>query len=83
MHTKILKIFVYGFFRNKRENVHMRDINNAKLFPRIHRWRVVSLRGTWYRQNQRLAAGSLANKRNDVRTLLPGMICVSTYWLLA
>ena len=44
------------------------------MFPRIHGWGVVSQRGTWYRQKQQLAAGSLANKRNHVRTVvLPGM----------
>ena len=38
------------------------------IFPRIHRWRVVSSRGTCYRHTSS-SAGSLANKRNHVRTV--------------
>ena len=73
----ILNIFVYGLSRNKRkEHSYVRRIMMQVRFLRIHRWRVVSPRGTWYRHKQQLAVGSLASKPYDVRTaVLLGIIC--------
>ena len=78
-------ITVFLCLRNKYKNIHTYLVQRyvtQPSFHRIHRWRVVSPRGVLYRSKQQLACGSVPNKLNHVRTVLPDMMCaVVFHWL--